>query len=762
MLPNIIRKTNILVRPDKQIAEWKNEADRTHRSNFQAMDDIDPFCENCHAKDCKLRKCARCRSVHYCSVPCQKRHWKKIHRYVCSKSTKELAEQARPAIHLDSTNEKEIIDQLFQQVKTLSIEEAHHKLEETKTRLEEIKQALKEHEVEDISRYSNLTAARAKGLMANDERPLSTETSTSSGNQSLVKTVKISKLKADHTDKTVVPFISDLNIFPETFTINGFRSSNKWRYMVENLGTLSRYNVFITPREYDSYHLDQFCIPGLQELHLLVSSARADENNPTHTAVALVNHIHREQVVKFYVPGILALPQEKEEYMEERKEEIFYVANSALITADKDSIILCLPYQSDGSTGESPDLIGTSTQIKIDRLNYVACGACGNSLLHKEGLSPTQNRIKKVLPLPTGYWDEITDYLSCYEGVGTLPHRSRAEETQGNWIKFIVVFTNRLFVQFLQDPIISLSSSSTHAKTGVVFEDGCSYLMHKDDLAESVSVLEIDGYGREPRTDLVEPESTQVHDEILQEQDALEELIQMETDWRDLIGGSTLCCNSCQSILGCAAVENTNNLRLYKHRLAHREPTNGRLKKGDFVGDERRTFTCATFLAHEMVRYAESKAVFNFAVISLHPKLQGSRTKKVLHIRLVSWSSTAALCDRGEHFFHLDEAIKVIFEELEYSQWVAFESGNPDDMPFSFLSKLDLCCYPEEQNSNGSQTTLKPRTLRIHLEYQDWDVLRQTLRTNADFFPESISHATIKMKLGRHSSKTRLSILQRY
>ena len=41
-------------------------------------------CENCFRKDIILKKCKKCRKSYYCSVKCQKKHWKKKHKIDCS------------------------------------------------------------------------------------------------------------------------------------------------------------------------------------------------------------------------------------------------------------------------------------------------------------------------------------------------------------------------------------------------------------------------------------------------------------------------------------------------------------------------------------------------------------------------------------------------------------------------------------------------------------------------------------------------------
>ena len=50
------------------------------------------------------KACAGCRSCHYCSVECQKQHWKTSHKKVCGKSAEELATAAAAAEETGSSN----------------------------------------------------------------------------------------------------------------------------------------------------------------------------------------------------------------------------------------------------------------------------------------------------------------------------------------------------------------------------------------------------------------------------------------------------------------------------------------------------------------------------------------------------------------------------------------------------------------------------------------------------------------------------------
>ena len=48
--------------------------------------DFDPrveTCKACDTSDARLSRCARCEAVFYCSVECQRAHWKAGHKHEC-------------------------------------------------------------------------------------------------------------------------------------------------------------------------------------------------------------------------------------------------------------------------------------------------------------------------------------------------------------------------------------------------------------------------------------------------------------------------------------------------------------------------------------------------------------------------------------------------------------------------------------------------------------------------------------------------------
>lgn len=97
------------------------------------------------------------------------------------------------------------------------------------------------------------------------------------------------------------------------------------------------------------------------------------------------------------------------------------------MSIDKNSISIRVQFH-DASTAECTnvmdELLGINTSAFSSKtsdakaLNNLCCRTCCNLIIGQDNA----NQIRSVLPLPSGYWDEITDYLICYDGVSHVKH----------------------------------------------------------------------------------------------------------------------------------------------------------------------------------------------------------------------------------------------------------------------------------------------------------------------------------------------------
>lgn len=83
------------------------------------------------------------------------------------------------------------------------------------------------------------------------------------------------------------------------------------------------------------------------------------------------------------------------------------LASAVLQSMDEVSMQLALPFEEDLTKGE---LGGTKPLIPIEIVNEIQCNSCHHSLI------PSKS-IQRTVELPLGHWDEIADYLICYNGV---------------------------------------------------------------------------------------------------------------------------------------------------------------------------------------------------------------------------------------------------------------------------------------------------------------------------------------------------------
>lgn len=308
-------------------------------------------------------------------------------------------------------------------------------------------------------------------------------------------------------------------------------------------------------------------------------------------------------------------------------------------------------------------------------------------------------------------------------------------------------------------------------------EDSSVYVLHKKHLGSNVEVLAIEGYGEQferpmKRNDKTNPSnSSNISSEEEEEAQGTTNAIPVafsgggggvlyrgERQWRDLTGGgATLCCSQCCSILGFASNTTDNYstdppFRLYKHRL--------------LISSGVCHHTCGTFIAHQMVRYAEGQAVFTFYIMREKSSCPDRLAMKpnCLLLKLISWDTRIAVCNPEEETtadsFRFQNAVKVIFQE----RILPYEVDPMPLSPLLFWNNIDLCCPPKSDSTNksrneasvhekNSQGTEIPRTtasVKIFLLWDEWNELRDELLSKR--FPSSIAAGTIQMNSEMNSS----------
>lgn len=219
---------------------------------------------------------------------------------------------------------------------------------------------------------------------------------------------------------------------------------------------------------------------------------------------------------------------------------------------------------------------------------------------------------------------------------------------------------------------------------------------------------------------------------------------QNERQWKDrVVGGVTVCCSQCMSVLGLST--NPETFRLYKHRLD--DPFH----------------SCAQYIAHEIKRYAESEAVYNYLLIS-----NDVGASKSILLRLVSWASgaTTSLSQTSE----VRRFVKVLYEDVPDGRSSQSTTTNPDDeganvAPFAFLKDGSFCC-PDHDTLPLSPDGIRPQMqpcvnaqLKMTIDPEEFDHVRSALDDARAFFPPSVHRATRAVKLGSADHSAQLSLL---
>ena len=186
---------------------------------------------------------------------------------------------------------------------------------------------------------------------------------------------------------------------------------------------------------------------------------------------------------------------------------------------------------------------------------------------------------------------------------------------------------------------------------------------------------------------------------------------------------------------------------------------------------------CSSFVARELVRYAETKAIFTF-ILSVDSS--DSATKKAcLLLRVLSWDAVLATSyetssSKGLHF---DRIAKIVYEET------ADKAVDGSDASSWIWGGVDLCCPPQgidrarinksqtniENNANQNSTALpldwtkvkrkqtevmdsRKSAVRLQLSLEEWNEVRLALLEGSRCFSKSVTDATILVTMGQKST----------
>ena len=305
---------------------------------------------------------------------------------------------------------------------------------------------------------------------------------------------------------------------------------------------------------------------------------------------------------------------------------------------------------------------------------------------------------------------------------------------------------------------------STKAVRNYAFEDHVIFLIHEADLQVGcVTIAPIPGYGE--NEEVYQKKMKNLDEEIsYTAKNGYTSISQNGAEYRgerqwqcDQRTGATVCCSSCNKILGCAFLFSDSSICLYKHLV---------LSDG---GGRLALYTCGSFLARELVRYAESQAVYTFIVCVKGEEDFG----QAIFLHLVSWNTRVSQVSDGSESVPQGnprqnfDAVKVIFEERinltkNDNSIDSIDTNNPmtwnwGNRSFCCPPGIDEVHFPQTKDRGGANEA----SVKIYVAIDEWIGLKKELKNGSKFVPPSVCEATVKIKLGKSPlfKRAKLSVL---
>lgn len=357
----------------------------------------------------------------------------------------------------------------------------------------------------------------------------------------------------------------------------------------------------------------------------------------------------------------------------------------------------------------------------------MACGYCHFPLIrhsHPSSGSTTDNNnnnpstiIQRVLPLPSNRWDDMMDYLTCYPG----------------------------------QTAVTFNAAMTEGQPGRLLEDETTILAHANDIS-TCALHTVSNYGSQADDDTTTDTSDHTNT-VLATLDA-DASFRGARLWRDTVVGTTITCPCCASILGTSTVvpdeTTTTTIRLLKHRLVVKDDQDTLLRP--FV-------SISAFIAWEMIRYAENKAIFAFRVQQQQQQQSKShKSKHCLVLRIINWDNLAASSEQctqstfdGDTVYHLKwkRMVQLVFEVANDSEATSTDDTDNNKNPMWMWSNTnDWCCEIDQQDEKKTATNLPASVVHIVLEKEEWNRLHAELQHGSSFLSEEVRAATVLAKTG--------------
>ena len=419
----------------------------------------------------------------------------------------------------------------------------------------------------------------------------------------------------------------------------------------------------------------------------------------------------------------------------------------------------CISIRLKCTAAVAADDFMTSVPPVTSRIHQLQCKSCRAPLL--------SHSIERIVPLPSGYWDEISDYLICYPG----------------------------------QPAVHFGSTTNTVPVDMIWEDPSVWVVHPDLLADTVQPLAaVELYATQQRlpTSSTQPLRNSSGNSTgnswrPQQQKSLQQQRQQQ-DEVDVFVVEQLCCSYCCYPLGLATLEGHY---LYRHRLVlGLEPNQGheqpQQSSQPSIQDPDQGATIASrvaiFIAQELKRYAESQAIFTFIVTATTTAAHNAKTmtnmnppgpnyettttttsspqlRFCLLLHVVSWDSILLHASAASTEIFPKRVVKVIYKVSSMVTTAGDDNDDEDDEQDQDISTwrwggLDLCCDPIVTTATATSplnetpiaaTTSQKKLKSVHLtlDPDEWEELVMAVTQCPYFFPKDVVDATIGVKLGR-------------
>eukprot|EP00985_Skeletonema_marinoi_P033100 scaffold40450_cov219-Skeletonema_marinoi.AAC.1 len=411
-------------------------------------------CGHCGKTSSSLLRCSQCKLVYYCSRSCQSLAWKNGHRQACRK--------AKTAAATSNNGGDQSINatmtELMQHVQTMDCRTAYENMCRAQDEIERLQKQLDEDEMEEeegdldeADDDDDVSIVRLEG--GNDSTATSEKASADDNNSQLSSEIDPSPP-------------SESKAVKEDTNINIKRAHGSWldeggKFSIEYLPNIKCYHITLTTNNHD----DSTIVPNRDDLQFTMSpvpnpcESKSDcsSSQIVFYEMRLV-HSPSSTLLSLTLPGCQLTNHEDRP--------------TATISTDSQSISLRIYLQINDSSSmdlmdnllgiEAGSIFSPVTTPSTD-INHLFCRNCQSPIITHNNNNST---IQSVLPLPSGYWDDIEDYLICYDG-------------QAN---------------------VDFNTSTMNAIRHVALEDDAVIVLHKDDVNEGggggvCTTRNVKGYG---------------------------------------------------------------------------------------------------------------------------------------------------------------------------------------------------------------------------------------------------------------------------